>query len=202
LLPFFTVELLTFLRIIHHQHTTLKIRDPEFFEWQEQNMANMLARDPSTMRYAITRSCENKAIVVKADEKEAGIRATLNLGHTFGHAIENYSGYGTWLHGEAVAIGTAMAATMSARMGWIDDELLKRIYKILEFANLPVELPLDSPMTRESFLKLMSVDKKVANGQLRLILLKGDLGNCVFTGDFDHEALLETIDEFVAECSS
>jgi len=165
-------------------------------------MANMLARDPSTMRYAITRSCENKAIVVKADEKEAGIRATLNLGHTFGHAIENYSGYGTWLHGEAVAIGTAMAATMSARMGWIDDELLKRIYKILEFANLPVELPLDSPMTRESFLKLMSVDKKVANGQLRLILLKGDLGNCVFTGDFDHEALLETIDEFVAECSS
>jgi len=201
-LPFFTVELLTFLRIIHHQHTTLKIRDPEFFEWQEQNMANMLARDPSTMRYAITRSCENKAIVVKADEKEAGIRATLNLGHTFGHAIENYSGYGTWLHGEAVAIGTAMAATMSARMGWIDDELLKRIYKILEFANLPVELPLDSPMTRESFLKLMSVDKKVANGQLRLILLKGDLGNCVFTGDFDHEALLETIDEFVAECSS
>lgn len=201
-MPFFTVELLTFLRIIHHQHTTLKIRDPEFFEWQEQNMANMLARDPSTMRYAITRSCENKAIVVKADEKEAGIRATLNLGHTFGHAIENYSGYGTWLHGEAVAIGTAMAATMSARMGWIDDELLKRIYKILEFANLPVELPLDSPMTRESFLKLMSVDKKVANGQLRLILLKGDLGNCVFTGDFDHEALLETIDEFVAECSS
>ena len=178
------------------------IRDAPFFEWQEENMADLLARDPKALRYAITRSCENKAIVVKADEKEAGVRATLNLGHTFGHAIENYSGYGTWLHGEAVAIGTAMAATMSARMGWIDADLLKRIYTILERAKLPVELPLDSPMTRDSFLKLMSVDKKVANGQLRLILLKGALGNCVFTGDFDEKAMIETIDEFVAECSS
>ena len=178
------------------------IRDAPFFEWQEENMADILARDPKALRYAITRSCENKAIVVKADEKEAGVRATLNLGHTFGHAIENYSGYGTWLHGEAVAIGTAMAATMSARMGWIDTDLVKRIYTILERANLPVELPLDSPMTRDSFLKLMSVDKKVANGQLRLILLKGDLGNCVFTGDFDEKAMVDTIDEFVAECSS
>lgn len=178
------------------------IRDAPFFEWQEENMSAMLARDPKALRYAITRSCENKAIVVKADEKEAGVRATLNLGHTFGHAIENYSGYGTWLHGEAVAIGTAMAATMSARMGWIDADLVKRIYTLLERANLPVELPLDSPMTRESFLKLMSVDKKVANGQLRLILLKGALGNCVFTGDFDEAAMVETIDEFVAECSS
>lgn len=178
------------------------IRDAPFFEWQEENMADLLARDPKALRYAITRSCENKAIVVKADEKEAGVRATLNLGHTFGHAIENYSGYGTWLHGEAVAIGTAMAATMSARMGWIDADLLKRIYTILERAKLPVELPLDSPMTQDSFLKLMSVDKKVANGQLRLILLKGALGNCVFTGDFDEKAMIETIDEFVAECSS
>ena len=178
------------------------IRDTEFFEWQEENMANMLARDPQALRYAIKRSCENKAAVVKADEKEADVRATLNLGHTFGHAIENYSGYGTWLHGEAVAIGTAMAASMSARMGWIDADLVKRIYVLLERANLPVELPVDSPMTRDSFLKLMSVDKKVANGQLRLILLKGALGNCVFTGDFDEEAMVQTIDEFVAECSS
>lgn len=178
------------------------IRDAEFFEWQEENMEDMLKRDPKALRYAITRSCQNKAAVVKADEKEAGLRATLNLGHTFGHAIENYSGYGTWLHGEAVAIGTAMAATMSARMGWIDAELVQRIYKLLERANLPVELPVDSPMTRDSFLKLMSVDKKVANGQLRLILLKGPLGNCVFTGEFDQEAMIQTIDEFVAECSS
>lgn len=178
------------------------IRDAEFFEWQEEHMGEMIARDPKALRYAITRSCENKAAVVKADEKEAGLRATLNLGHTFGHAIENYSGYGTWLHGEAVAIGTAMAATMSARMGWIDADLVKRIFTLLERANLPVELPVDSPMTRDSFLKLMSVDKKVANGQLRLILLKGALGNCVFTGDFDEEAMVQTIDEFVAECSS
>mmetsp|Transcript_37667 Transcript_37667/g.57404 ORF Transcript_37667/g.57404 Transcript_37667/m.57404 type:complete len:314 (+) Transcript_37667:97-1038(+) len=176
------------------------IRDADFFQWQEENMEKILGRDPSALRYAIKRSCENKAEVVKADELEAGVRATLNLGHTFGHAIENGSGYGTWLHGEAVAIGTAMAATMSARMGWIDDALLKRTYDILINANLPVELPLDSPMDKETFLKLMSVDKKVADGQLRLILLKGALGNCVFTGDFDEEAMKETIDEFVAEC--
>lgn len=177
------------------------IRDAEFFEWQEKNMPALLERDPDAMRFAIKRSCENKAAVVKADEKEAGLRATLNLGHTFGHAIENGSGYGTWLHGEAVAIGTAMAATMSARMGWIDQDLVKRIYDILERANLPVELPVDSPMNMETFLKLMSVDKKVENGNLRLILLKGALGNCVFTGDFDEEAMKKTINDFVAECA-
>jgi len=176
------------------------IRDAEFFEWQEENMPKLLSRDPTAMRYAIKRSCENKAAVVKADEKEAGIRANLNLGHTFGHAIESGSGYGTWLHGEAVAIGTAMAATMSARLGWIEPDLVKRIYTIMENANLPVELPLDSPMNKETFLKLMSVDKKVANGKLRLILLKGELGGCVFTGDFDQDAMIQTIDDFVAEC--
>eukprot|EP00527_Entomoneis_sp_CCMP2396_P008739 CAMPEP_0198141212 /NCGR_PEP_ID=MMETSP1443-20131203/4244_1 /TAXON_ID=186043 /ORGANISM="Entomoneis sp., Strain CCMP2396" /LENGTH=438 /DNA_ID=CAMNT_0043803881 /DNA_START=154 /DNA_END=1470 /DNA_ORIENTATION=+ len=177
------------------------IRDAEFFGWQEENIPQMLKRDPEILRFAITRSCQNKAAVVKADEKEAGLRATLNLGHTFGHAIESGSGYGTWLHGEAVAIGTAMAATMSGRMGWIEPELVDRIYKILELSNLPVELPPDSPMNRETFLKLMSVDKKVANGQLRLILLKGELGNCVFTGEFDEQAMIDTIDEFVAECA-
>ena len=176
------------------------IRDAELFEWLEENVDKLLARDPVAMRFAVKRSCENKAAVVKADEKEADVRATLNLGHTFGHAIESGSGYGTWLHGEAVAIGTAMAASMSARMGWIDQGLLERTYRLLEKANLPVELPLDSPMDQESFLKYMSADKKVANGQLRLILLKGPLGNCVFTGDFDHEAMIQTIDEFVAEC--
>merc|ERR1712037_401026 len=100
-------------------------------------MDKLLGRDPTATRYAIKRSCENKSEVVKADEKEAGVRATLNLGHTFGHAIENGSGYGTWLHGEAVAIGTAMAATMSARMGWIEEDLVKRVYAILEKAKLP-----------------------------------------------------------------
>jgi len=177
------------------------IRDAEFFEWQEQHMEDILRRDPAALRYAIRRSCENKAAVVQADEKEAGLRATLNLGHTFGHAIENGSGYGTWLHGEAVAIGTAMAATMSAEMKWIDAVLVKRIYGILQQAKLPTELPVDSPMDRDTFLRLMAGDKKVANGQWRLILLKGGLGNCVFTGDFDEAALIKTIDEFVAECA-
>jgi 3-dehydroquinate synthase len=176
------------------------IRDAPFFEWLEQNMHLINTRDPTTLRYAIKRSCENKAEVVKADEKEAGVRATLNLGHTYGHAIENGSGYGAWLHGEAVSIGTVMAATHSAKMGWIDEALLKRIYDILISAKCPVELPVDSPMNKELFLKAMSVDKKVANGKLRLILLKGELGNCVFTGDFDRDAMVETIEEFVAEC--
>mmetsp|Transcript_24972 Transcript_24972/g.40881 ORF Transcript_24972/g.40881 Transcript_24972/m.40881 type:complete len:453 (+) Transcript_24972:189-1547(+) len=176
------------------------IRDADLFEWLEDNMDKLLARDPLATRYAIQRSCQNKAEVVKADEKEAGLRATLNLGHTFGHAIESGSGYGTWLHGEAVAIGTAMAATMSAELGWIDADLVKRTYRLLEKANLPVELPVESPMDRETFLDYMAADKKVANGQLRLILLKGALGNCVFTGDFDQDAMIKTIDEFVAEC--
>jgi len=177
------------------------IRDESLFEWLESNMDKLLERDPVATRYAIKRSCENKAEVVKADEKEAGLRATLNLGHTFGHAIESGSGYGTWLHGEAVSIGTAMATTMSAEMGWIEIDLVERTYKLLQKAKLPVELPLDSPMNRDTFLEYMSADKKVANGKLRLILLKGPLGNCVFTGDFDEKAMVSTIDEFVAECA-
>lgn len=178
------------------------IRDAPFFQWQEENMDKLLKRDPVATRYAIKRSCENKAEVVQADEKEAGVRATLNLGHTFGHAIENGSGYGTWLHGEGVSIGTAMAATMSEKMGWIDEGLKKRTYGILESADLPVKLPKDSPMKVETFNKLMSLDKKVADGQLRLILLKGDLGKCMFTGDFDTNALQETIEEFVKDIDS
>mmetsp|Transcript_9941 Transcript_9941/g.19963 ORF Transcript_9941/g.19963 Transcript_9941/m.19963 type:complete len:441 (-) Transcript_9941:92-1414(-) len=178
------------------------IRDAPFFSWQESNMSKLLGRDPEATRYAIKRSCENKAEVVQEDEKEAGVRATLNLGHTFGHAIENGSGYGTFLHGEGVSIGMCMAAKMSEKMGWIEGELRERIYGILEEANLPVRLPKDSPMTVETFQRLMSLDKKVADGKLRLILLRGELGNCVFTGDFDVDALQETIEEFVKEISA
>jgi len=177
------------------------IRDAPFFQWQEENMERLLSRDAGALREAIKRSCENKAEVVKADELEAGVRATLNLGHTFGHAIENGSGYGTWLHGEAVAIGTVMAATMSAKMGWIDTALVERIYQIMYAAKLPTELPVDSPMDEETFLRLMGLDKKVADGKLRLILLNGELGNCLFTGDFCEDAMKETIREFVAECA-
>ncbi|KAJ0988987.1 hypothetical protein J5N97_007343 [Dioscorea zingiberensis] len=170
------------------------IRDAEFFEWQEKNMQALLARDPSALAYAIKRSCENKAEVVSLDEKEGGVRATLNLGHTFGHAIENGLGYGEWLHGEAVAAGTAMAVDMSRRLGWIDDSIVERVLSILQEARLPTTSP--DAMTVEKFKAVMAVDKKVADGLLRLILLKGPLGNCVFTGDYDRNALDETLHAF------
>ncbi|KAL8472472.1 hypothetical protein ACS0TY_029619 [Phlomoides rotata] len=170
------------------------IRDAEFFEWQETNMPALLARDPSAFAYAIKRSCQNKAEVVSLDEKESGLRATLNLGHTFGHAIETSFGYGQWLHGEAVAAGTVMAVDMSYRLGWIDDSLVKRVHKILQQAKLPTTPP--EMMTVDMFKSVMAVDKKVADGLLRLILLKGPLGNCVFTGDYDRQALSDTLHAF------
>ncbi|XP_039126157.1 3-dehydroquinate synthase, chloroplastic isoform X1 [Dioscorea cayenensis subsp. rotundata] len=170
------------------------IRDAEFFEWQEKNMQALLARDPSALAYAVKRSCENKAEVVSLDEKEGGLRATLNLGHTFGHAIENGLGYGDWLHGEAVGAGTVMAVDMSRRLGWIDDSVVERALSILQQARLPTGPP--DAMTVEKFKSIMAVDKKVADGLLRLILLKGPLGNCVFTGDYDRNALDETLRAF------
>ncbi|KAK6125947.1 hypothetical protein DH2020_040255 [Rehmannia glutinosa] len=170
------------------------IRDAEFFEWQERNMFALMARDPSAFAYAIKRSCENKAEVVSLDEKESGLRATLNLGHTFGHAIETGLGYGQWLHGEAVAAGTVMAVDMSHRLGWIDDSLVQRVHTILQQAKLPTAPP--ETMTLDMFKSVMAVDKKVADGLLRLILLKGPLGNCVFTGDYDRKALEDTLHAF------
>ncbi|KAF5735935.1 3-dehydroquinate synthase chloroplastic [Tripterygium wilfordii] len=170
------------------------IRDAEFFEWLEKNMQALMARDPSALAYAIKRSCENKAEVVSLDEKESGLRATLNLGHTFGHAIETGFGYGQWLHGEAVAAGTVMAVDMSYRLSWIDKSIVKRVHDILNQAKLPTTLP--ETMTVEMFNSVMAVDKKVADGLLRLILLKGPLGNCVFTGDYDRKALDDTLHAF------
>ncbi|CAN0114611.1 unnamed protein product [Heterosigma akashiwo] len=172
------------------------IRDAPFFEWQEANMEQLLARDPAALAYAVKRSCENKAEVVAEDEKEAGVRATLNLGHTFGHAIESGLGYGAWLHGEAVSAGTVMAADMSERLGWITPELRDRAVALLARARLPVDVPRDGAMTPDVFRKYMAVDKKVENGQLRLILLKGALGNCVFTGDFDAAKLDEVLEKY------
>ncbi|KAJ8771169.1 hypothetical protein K2173_023494 [Erythroxylum novogranatense] len=170
------------------------IRDAEFFEWQEKHMPGLLARDPSALAYAIKRSCENKAEVVSLDEKESGLRATLNLGHTFGHAIETGFGYGQWLHGEAVAAGTVMAVDMSYRLGWIDDSIVRRVHSILQQVKLPTAPP--QTMTVEMFKSVMAVDKKVADGLLRLILLKGPLGSCVFTGDYDRKALDDTLHAF------
>lgn len=170
------------------------IRDAPLFEWLEQNMDRLMQRDSEAWIYAIEQSCLNKAAVVAADEREGGVRATLNLGHTFGHAIETGQGYGVWLHGEAVAAGIIMAADMSHRLGWIDQDLLDRTRRLMQRAKLPIEPP--QGMTPSKFRELMAVDKKVLDGALRLILLKGPLGSCVFTGDFDAQALDQTLEAF------
>jgi 3-dehydroquinate synthase len=171
------------------------IRDADFFEWLEKHVDALMKRDDALVVRAIERSCVNKAQVVALDEREGGVRATLNLGHTFGHAIETGIGYGEWLHGEAVSVGTVMAADMSLRLGWIDESVAARTLDLLKKFNLPVDVP--ECMTVETFEKLMAVDKKAANGKLRLILLKGELGGCVFTADFDKTTLADTLDAFV-----
>ncbi len=145
------------------------IRDIEFFEWLEQNIELLLARDKEALAFAIERSCINKAEIVVEDETEAGIRATLNLGHTFGHAIETGAGYGIYLHGEAVAIGTCQAADLSRRKGWLTDADVERIIALFKKANLPVTPP--EQLDSDRFIDLMAVDKKNIDGKIRLILL-------------------------------
>ena len=145
------------------------IRDIEFFEWLEQNIELLLARDKEALAFAIERSCLNKAEIVAEDETETGIRATLNLGHTFGHAIETGAGYGIYLHGEAVAIGTCQAADLSRRKGWLNDADVERIIALFKKANLPVTPP--EQLDSDRFIDLMAVDKKNIDGKIRLILL-------------------------------
>lgn len=173
------------------------IRDAPFFDWLEASVPALLARDPAAWATAVRRSCENKAAVVAADEREGGVRATLNLGHTFGHAIEAAAGYGAWLHGEAVAAGTAMAADLSRRLGWIEPEVERRILAILRAIRQPVAPP--PGLTPEQFLRYMGLDKKVLDGRLRLVLLKGALGNCVITDEYDPALLRETLEAFCGE---
>jgi len=172
------------------------IRDAAFFDWLERHVPELLARDPEKLAWAIERSCRNKAEVVAADERESGNRALLNLGHTFGHAIEAAMGYGAWLHGEAVGTGMLMAADLSRRMDWIDDDELARIRTITALAHLPVHTPPE--MDADEFLKWMAVDKKVQAGHLRLVLLTG-IGSSVVSGDYDPERLRETLDAFHRE---
>ena len=145
------------------------IRDREFFAWLEQNIGALLARDPEALAHAIEVSCRHKAEVVALDETEQGVRALLNLGHTFGHAIEAGLGFGTWLHGEAVAAGTVMAAQLSARLGWLAAEDVNRIVRLFDAAGLPTAAP---ALGADRYLELMSRDKKVASGKIRLILLR------------------------------
>lgn len=165
------------------------IRDAEFFVWLEQNMAALRARDPQALAYAIHRSCQNKAEVVAADELESGQRALLNLGHTFGHAIEAAMGYGNWLHGEAVGAGMVMAGDMAKRMGWFSDEDDGRLRSLVVAAGLPVDAP---ALGVDRYRSYMAVDKKVLAGKLRLVLPRG-IGDSVVTGDFDVSALDATL---------
>jgi 3-dehydroquinate synthase len=165
------------------------IRDLPFFEWLEAHMDALLNREPAALAEAILRSCRNKAEVVAADEKETGVRATLNLGHTFGHAIETGMGYGNWLHGEAVAAGTLLAADLSRRLGWLTDADVVRIRRLFERAHLPVEAP---ALGAAAYLDLMGLDKKVENGRIRFVLLKV-LGEAVITADVPAALLQETL---------
>lgn len=165
------------------------IRDADFFDWLERNMPLLVSLDPTAMAYAIYRSCQNKAEVVAADEREADERALLNLGHTFGHAIENAMGYGVWLHGEAVAAGTMLAADLSRRMGWLDAIDITRMNSLFKAAGLPVVAP---NLGVARYLDLMGLDKKVVDGKIRLVLQQG-IGKSVVSGDYDMALLHETL---------
>lgn len=172
------------------------IRDPEFFVWLEQNIPRLLARDAAALDYAIRRSCENKADVVAADEREgaAGIRALLNLGHTFGHAIENGMGYGVWLHGEAVAAGTILAAQLSSRLGLLNQTDVERIQNIFKLARLPITAP---NLGVEKYLQLMGLDKKVEGGKIHFVLLKS-IGHAYINKNVSDEMLRQTLTEHTA----
>lgn len=168
------------------------IRDLPFLEWLEANMDALLARQPEALSYAVERSCINKAEVVAADETEQGERATLNLGHTFGHAIEAGMGFGVWLHGEAVAAGSIMAAELSARLGFLNAADLARVRRIFGRAGLPVQGP---GLGVERYLELMHHDKKVEDGRLRLILLES-LGRAII----HDQAPIEEIAACIESC--
>jgi 3-dehydroquinate synthase len=165
------------------------IRDATFLQWIETNVQRLIAREDAAVIHAVRRSCEIKAEVVGQDEREHGLRAILNLGHTFGHAIETASGYGNWLHGEAVAAGMAMAADMSARLGWLQPDERDRVVALLKQLGLPVEPPrIGAQRGRE----LMGMDKKVLGGRIRLVLLQG-LGRATVVDNYAEQALDATL---------
>jgi 3-dehydroquinate synthase len=170
------------------------IRDLPFLEWLEANMGRLMTRDGEALAYAIERSCANKAEVVASDERETakdGGRALLNLGHTFGHAIETGLGYGEWLHGEAVAAGTVMAAALSHRLGWLGTDEIDRVKRLLIRAGLPVSGP---KLGVDRYIEFMGHDKKVIGGRLRLVLLKrlGEAVTYADVGESDIRAAIES----------
>jgi shikimate kinase/3-dehydroquinate synthase len=164
------------------------IIDAAFFDWIEANIQKLMAKDAAALAYAIKRSCEIKAEVVRQDERESGLRAILNFGHTFGHAIEAGLGYGAWLHGEAVGCGMVMAADLSNRLGYIDDNAKRRIAALVHAAGLPTKAP---DLGIQCWLELMQVDKKNEGGEIKFILLK-PLGSPLITS-VPHDVLLATL---------
>jgi 3-dehydroquinate synthase len=165
------------------------IRDYKFFEWLENNIKGIMQRDSSLIIDAVVRSCQNKADIVEADEFESGIRAILNLGHTFGHAIETATGYNEWLHGEAIAIGMVMAADLSLQMGWLTTEENDRIKSLIINTNLPINPP---EISKKKFLELMQLDKKTTEGQINLVLQQG-IGKAILTSDYDTKKFHNTL---------
>ena len=166
------------------------ICDEELFTWLEQNMEKLLAHDAAELTYAIHRSCEIKAEIVGRDEREQGDRALLNLGHTFGHALESVTGYTKWLHGEAVGAGLLMAATMSCESGLMPTASVQRLRKLLERAGLPTEARELSP---DSVMEHMRIDKKVKSGRIRLVLMRS-IGGSFVTADYPDAALRRTLE--------
>ena len=173
------------------------IRDLPFLEWLEANMDKLMARDTDALSYAIRRSCENKAEVVAADEKESGQRALLNLGHTFGHAIEAGMGYGNWLHGEGVSAGTLLAADLSRRLGNLGPADVERTAALFRRANLPVRAP---DLGEAAYMAHMGVDKKVEGGRIRFVLLRrlGEAYVAALKDEREQAALKATLTEAVA----
>lgn len=170
------------------------IRDKSFFEWLEKNIALLLKRDKDAFAFVIERSCQNKADIVAEDEFESGVRAILNFGHTFGHAIETGTGYGKYLHGEAVAIGMGYASDLSRRIGWLTDVDVDRVIAILKATGLPVEPPAE--MNRQKFVELMAVDKKNIDGEIRVILLES-IGKAALPCTIDNQLLDQTLTRYV-----
>ncbi|MGV1016114.1 MAG: 3-dehydroquinate synthase [Fluviibacter phosphoraccumulans] len=180
------------------------IRDPAFFSWLEQQAEGLMQRDKTLLAQAVYQSCAHKAEVVARDEREAGERALLNLGHTFGHAIETGMGYGSWLHGEAVAAGTVMAALLSEQLGWLDQAAIERIKALFRRVGLPVDGPwlAATPLaTAQRYLELMRHDKKVSAGILRLVLLQG-IGQAVVSADANDAAILQAVQAGLAVAPS
>jgi 3-dehydroquinate synthase len=163
--------------------------DEAFTRWLEGNIEKLVARDRVALSYAVRRSCELKAAIVATDERESGVRALLNFGHTFGHAIESGAGYGAWLHGEAIAAGMVMASELSQRIGNIQKSDVARVRDLLRRAGLPVAGPALSP---ERMLELMAVDKKAAKGRVRFIVLEA-IGRAALRGDLAEPAIREAI---------